>query len=184
MEDVRAEIRARALYPDPDAIYLAEYHYDVSQLEPMIALPHRVDKVKPVSEVRGVRVQQAFLGTCTNGRLEDLAAAAEVVRGRAVAAGTRFIVIPASSEVYMAALRAGYIETLLAAGAAIGTPGCGPCMGNHMGIPAPHEVTISSANRNFQGRMGTRDAEIYLANPAVVAATAIAGYIIDPRELE
>lgn len=183
MEDVRAEIRARALYPDPDAIYLAEYHYDVSQLEPMIALPHRVDKVKPVSEVRGVRVQQAFLGTCTNGRLEDLAAAAEVVRGRAVAAGTRFIVIPASSEVYMAALRAGYIETLLAAGAAIGTPGCGPCMGNHMGVPAPNEVTISSANRNFQGRMGTRDTEVYLANPAVVAATAVAGYIVDPREV-
>jgi len=180
---VREEMAARALYPDSDATYLAEYHYDVSQLEPMIALPHRVDKVNPLSEVRGVRVQQAFLGTCTNGRLEDLAAAADVVRGRSVAAGTRFVVIPASSEVYMAALRAGHIETLLAAGAAIGTPGCGPCMGNHMGVPAPNEVTISSANRNFQGRMGTRDAEVYLRNPAVVAASAIAGYIIDPREL-
>ena len=180
---VRAELEARALYPDPDAAYVASYRYDVSSLEPMIALPHRVDKVVPVSQARGTRVQQAFLGTCTNGRLEDLAAAAEVVRGRRVAPTTRLIVIPASSEILLDALRAGYIETLVQAGASIGTPGCGPCMGNHMGIPAPNEATISSANRNFQGRMGTRDSEIYLANPAVVAASAVAGYIIDPREL-
>ncbi len=180
----REEIVAGALYPDDGATYAATYRYDVSSLEPMLALPHRVDKVAPVSQVRGTRVQQAFVGTCTNGRLEDLEAAARVVRGKRVAAGTRLLVIPASSEVYLAALRSGAIEALVEAGASIGTPGCGPCMGNHMGIPAPHEVTISSANRNFQGRMGTRDAEIYLANPAVVAATAIAGYIIDPRELE
>jgi 3-isopropylmalate/(R)-2-methylmalate dehydratase large subunit len=180
---VREEIVAGVLYPDEGASYEAEYHYDVSQLEPMIALPHRVDKVAPVSQVRGVRVQQAFIGTCTNGRLEDIAAAADVVRGRRVAQGTRLLVIPASSEVYLDALRAGYIEALMEAGASIGTPGCGPCMGNHMGVPAPTEVTISSANRNFQGRMGTREAEIYLANPAVVAASAIAGYIVDPREL-
>ena len=179
----REAIVARALYPDPDAAYQAEYRYDVSQLEPMVSLPHRVDRAAPVSRVRGTRIQQAFVGTCTNGRLEDLKAAAEVVRGRRVAAGARLLVIPASSEVYLGALRAGYIETLIEAGAVIGTPGCGPCMGNHMGVPATGEVTISSANRNFQGRMGTRDAEIYLANPAVVAASAVAGYIIDPREL-
>jgi homoaconitase/3-isopropylmalate dehydratase large subunit len=142
-----------------------------------------VDAVVPVSQVAGTRVQQAFLGTCTNGRLEDLAEAAVIVRNRRVAQGTRFLVIPASSEVLADALRLGYIADFVAAGAVIGVPGCGPCMGNHMGIPAPNEVTISSANRNFRGRMGTRDAEIYLANPAVVAASAIAGCIIDPRDL-
>ena len=131
-----------------------------------------------------MRVQQAFIGTCTNGRLEDIAAAAEVVRGRRVAAGTRLLVIPASSVVLWDALREGYIETLVAAGASIGTPGCGPCMGNHMGVPATGEVTISSANRNFRGRMGTKEAEIYLANPAVVAASAVAGQIADPRSLD
>ena len=137
----------------------------------------------PLSEMRGTRVQQAFLGTCTNGRLEDLAAACEVIKGKHIARGTRMLVIPASSEVLREATRLGYISTLLDAGAVIGIPGCGPCMGNHMGVPAVGEVTISSANRNFRGRMGTRDAEIYLASPAVVAASAIAGYIADPREV-
>lgn len=177
------EIEELALYPDPGAEYAAEYTFDASALEPMIACPHTVDHVKPLSQVRGTRVQQAFLGTCTNGRLEDLAAAAGVIRGKRVARGTRLLVIPASSEVMRAALQEGYLETLMEAGAVIGVPGCGPCMGNHMGVPAPGEVTISSANRNFRGRMGTRDAEIYLASPAVVAASAIAGYIVDPREV-
>ncbi len=176
-------LRQNALYPDPDAHYSAEYTFDASQLEPMIACPHTVDNVRPLSEIRGTRVQQAFLGTCTNGRLEDLAIAAEIVRGKKIAKGTRLLVIPASSEVLRDALRQGYLETLADAGAVIGVPGCGPCMGNHMGIPAPNEVTISSANRNFRGRMGTRDAEIYLASPAVVAASAIAGVIEDPREI-
>lgn len=184
VEAVREAIVAGALYPDDGATYLAEYHYNVGELEPVVSLPHNVDYIKPVSQLRDVRVQQAFIGTCTNGRLEDIAAAAEVVRGRQVASHTRLLVIPASSEVYLDALRAGHIEALMAAGAMIGTPGCGPCMGNHMGVPASGEVTISSANRNFQGRMGTREADIYLANPAVVAASAIAGYIMDPRELE
>ncbi|MCD6290440.1 MAG: 3-isopropylmalate dehydratase large subunit [Anaerolineae bacterium] len=183
VEECRAEIEAGALYPDPDARYAAEYHYDAAGLEPYIACPHTVDNVVPLSEVAGTRVQQAFLGTCTNGRLEDIAAAAEVVKGRRVARGTRFLVIPASSQVLQAALERGYIQTLAEAGAMIGVPGCGPCMGNHMGIPAPGEVTISTANRNFRGRMGTREAEIYLANPAVVAASAIKGAITDPREL-
>lgn len=174
----------QSLLPDADATYAATHHYRAADLEPSIACPHSVDKVVPLSAVAGTRVQQAFLGTCTNGRLEDLAAAAEIIRGKRVAPGVRFLVIPASSEVLKAALEQGYIQDFVEAGAVIGVPGCGPCMGNHMGIPAPGEVTISSANRNFRGRMGTADAEIYLANPAVVAATAIVGAICDPRDLE
>jgi 3-isopropylmalate/(R)-2-methylmalate dehydratase large subunit len=176
-------LRTGALFPDPGAHYTSEYHYDASQLEPFVACPHTVDNVRPLSAVKGTRVQQAFLGTCTNGRLEDIAAAAEVVRGRKIASGTRMIVIPASSQVLRDALAQGYIQMLLDAGAVLGTPGCGPCMGNHMGIPAPNEVTISTANRNFRGRMGTRDAEIYLASPAVVAASAVMGFIANPRDL-
>jgi len=175
------EIKNDALFPDPDAQYAAQYTFDASALEPMIACPHTVDNVKPLSQVRGVKIQQAFLGTCTNGRLEDIAIAANIVRGKKVAKGTRLLVIPASSEVLREAMKRGYLETLADAGAVIGVPGCGPCMGNHMGIPAPNEVTISTANRNFRGRMGTRDAEIYLASPAVVAASAVAGVIEDPR---
>jgi 3-isopropylmalate/(R)-2-methylmalate dehydratase large subunit len=180
---LREELAANALYPDPGANYAAVHHYRAAALEPTVACPHSVDNVVGVSQVAGVKVQQAFLGTCTNGRLEDIAAAAQVVRGRRVAPGTRFLVIPASSQILQEALRLGYIETLVDAGAVIGVPGCGPCMGNHMGIPAPGEVTISSANRNFRGRMGTPEAEIYLANPAVVAASAVLGRIGDPREL-
>jgi len=181
--ELQALLASMALFPDPDATYAAVHHYRAADLEPYIACPHSVDNVVPLSAVAGTRVQQAFLGTCTNGRLEDLAAAANVIRGRRVAPGVRFIVIPASSEVLKAALERGYIQDFVEAGAVIGVPGCGPCMGNHMGIPAPGEVTISSANRNFRGRMGTPDSEIYLANPAVVAATAVAGVIVDPREI-
>ncbi|NOZ05722.1 MAG: homoaconitate hydratase family protein [Chloroflexi bacterium] len=175
-----AQIAESALYPDGGAAYIAEYRYDAASLEPMIARPHTVDNVVPLSEVAGTRVHQAFIGTCTNGRLEDLAAAAEVVRGRTVARGTRLLVIPASREVLAEALRLGYIQTLVEAGAVVGPPGCGPCMGNHLGVLAPGEVCISTANRNFRGRMGTPDSEIYLANPAVVAAAALAGEIVPP----
>ncbi len=168
------------LYPDPDAHYDAEYTLDVSALEPQIALPHQPDNVVPLSQALGQPIQQAFLGTCTNGRHDDLRAAAQVLRGRTVRC--RLIVIPASSQVLLAALQDGTLQTLIEAGAAIGTPGCGPCMGNHMGVPAPDEATISSANRNFRGRMGTPDAPIYLASPYVVAASAAAGCIADPRE--
>lgn len=171
------------LFPDEGAAYSETYRYDADGLEPTVSCPHTVDNVAPLSAVAGTVVQQAFIGTCTNGRLEDIAEAAEVVRGRQVAAGTRLLVIPASSLVLQESLERGYIQALVAAGAAIGTPGCGPCMGNHMGVPATGEVTISSANRNFRGRMGTTDAEIYLANPAVVAASAVAGRIADPRDI-
>lgn len=179
----RARRPYTAIYPDADAAYAAEYHYDISQLEPMVACPDSPDNVKPISEIAGTPVQQAFIGTCTNGRLEDIAAAAEIVKGHHIAAGTRLLVIPASSVVMQDAMQRGYLQTLMEAGAVLGTPGCGPCMGNHMGVPAPKEVTISSANRNFRGRMGTADAPIYLASPAVVAASAIAGKIVDPREV-
>ncbi|MCC7354509.1 MAG: 3-isopropylmalate dehydratase large subunit [Anaerolineae bacterium] len=184
-----AWVRARTgepftpVYSDPDARFAAVYRYDARTLETYVACPHTVDNVVPLSAVAGRRVHQAFLGTCTNGRLEDLAAAAQVVTGRRVATGTRFLVIPASSQVYMDALRHGYVATLMEAGAVFGPPGCGPCMGNHLGILAPGEVCISSANRNFRGRMGQPEAEIYLANPAVVAASAIKGIIAGPNDL-
>jgi len=183
ISNLKSEIARGALYPDDNATYAATYRYDAATLEPYVACPHRVDNVKPLSQVRGTRVHQAFIGTCTNGRLEDLAMAAEILRGKKIARGTRLIVIPASAQVLNDAIARGYIQTFLDAGAVIGVPGCGPCMGNHLGVPAPGEVTISTANRNFRGRMGTRDAEVYLANPAVVAASAIVGAIADPREV-
>lgn len=181
-------LAAMALYPDEDAGYVARYVVDLEALEPLVACPHHPSNVAPLSTVAGTKVDQAFLGTCTNGRLEDLAEAAAVLRSpdgqvRPVAPGTRLLVIPASREVLQDALAAGYIETFLAAGAMIGVPGCGPCMGNHLGIPAPGEVVISSANRNFRGRMGTAESDVYLASPAVVAASAVAGRIADPREM-
>ncbi len=180
----RAKRPYTPIYPDPDATYEAVYEYDAATLEPMVARPHTVDNVVPLSQLGRVRVDQAFIGTCTNGRLEDLAAAAAVLKGRRVAPGTRLIVIPASSQVYLQALEAGYIQTFIEAGAVVDSPGCGPCMGNHLGIPAPGEVTISTANRNFRGRMGTKESEIYLASPAVVAASAVAGYITRPEALD
>jgi 3-isopropylmalate/(R)-2-methylmalate dehydratase large subunit len=177
------EIEAGAIYPDPDAVYDSVHMIDAATIELTVSCPHTVDSTRPLRELKGTRVHQAFLGTCTNGRLEDLAAAAEIVKGKRLATGTRLLVVPASSEVMNDALRLGYLQTLIEAGAMIGTPGCGPCMGNHMGVLAPGEVCISSANRNFKGRMGQADAEIYLASPAVVAASAVAGVIADPRDL-
>jgi 3-isopropylmalate/(R)-2-methylmalate dehydratase large subunit len=188
-DEVFAYLEGRArrpytpVYPDDDAAYAVKLTYDASKVEPMIARPHTVDNVVPLSQVAGTRVHQAFLGTCTNSRFEDLAAAAAVLEGRTLAPGTRMIVIPASAEVYKAALKAGYLVTFVEAGAAVQSPGCGPCMGNHMGVPAVGEVTISTANRNFRGRMGTKESEIYLASPAVVAASAVAGVITHPKDL-
>lgn len=181
--DDRARRAYEAIYPDPDAVYAQDINYDAAMIEPMVACPHTVDNVKPLSEVRGIRIDQAFLGTCTNGRLDDLASAATIMEGRKIADGRRMIVIPASEEVYLEALQKGYLETLLKAGAVIESPGCGPCMGNHMGVPAVGEVSISTANRNFRGRMGTKESEVYLASPAVVAASAIAGVIESPANL-
>jgi 3-isopropylmalate/(R)-2-methylmalate dehydratase large subunit len=176
-------IREQALYPDPDARYAALHTFDASEVELTVSCPHAVDNTQPLSAVRGRRIHQAFIGTCTNGRLEDIAAAAEIVKGRKVTPGARLLIVPASSEVYADAIRLGYVQTLMDAGAVFGVPGCGPCMGNHMGVLAPGEVCISSANRNFKGRMGQPEAEIYLASPAVVAASAVTGAITDPREI-
>lgn len=177
-------LEAGALYPDEGAVYAAEYDLQLDRLEPLVACPHSVDNVQPLSAVAGRRVDMAFIGTCTNGRLEDLAAAADVLRGRRVDPGTRLLVIPASSQVYRAAMQEGILDVLVEAGAAVGVPGCGPCMGNHLGIPAAGEVVISAANRNFRGRMGQPEAEIYLASPAVVAASAALGRIGSPAELQ
>lgn len=177
-------LHARALYPDAEACYAAEYDLYLDRLEPLVACPHSVDNVQPLSAVAGRRVDMAFLGTCTNGRLEDLAIAAEVLRGRHIHPQTRLVVIPASQQVLQQALRQGILATLLEAGAILGTPGCGPCMGNHLGIPSAGEVVISTANRNFKGRMGQPEAEIYLASPAIVAASAVLGQIGSPLELE
>ncbi len=179
----RAQRPYDPIYPDPDAEYAHVVEYDAETIEPVVAKPHTVDNVVPVREVAGTRIDQAFLGTCTNGRLSDLALAAQVLEGRRVAPGVRLIVIPASSEVYLDALGAGYLRTFVEAGAVIESPGCGPCMGNHMGVPAKGEVTISTANRNFRGRMGTKESEVYLASPLVVAASAVAGEIVHPHDL-
>ena len=168
---------------DPDAAYESERVYDVSDLEPQIACPHSVDNVKPVSVVRGIRINQAFLGSCTNGRLEDLEAGAAVLKGNKIHKDVRFLIYPASRNIFREALKAGYISTLAEAGATIMNPGCGPCFGGHGGVLSAGECCISTTNRNFQGRMGSAEAEVYLASPASVAAAAIAGEIVDFRDL-
>jgi 3-isopropylmalate/(R)-2-methylmalate dehydratase large subunit len=177
----RAQRDFTPIYPDEGAVYSERLTLDVLALEPLVACPNQPDNVVPVSAVSGTPIQQAFVGTCTGGRYADLAAAADVVRGQKLRA--RLIVIPASAQVLTQALESGVLATLIAAGAAIATPGCGPCMGNHLGVPAPSEATISTGSRNFKGRMGTADAPVYLANAAVVAASAVAGEIVHPAEL-
>ena len=176
-----AYFRQRALDADPDANYAARHQIALGEIEPMISCPHSVDNVRALSEIEATAVDVGFIGTCTNGRLEDIAAAADIARGRRLR--KRLIVIPASSMVLRDAAEAGYLADLVDAGATIGTPGCGPCMGVHAGVLAPGEVCVSSANRNFRGRMGEPSAEIYLANPAVVAASCIAGRLIHPADL-
>jgi 3-isopropylmalate/(R)-2-methylmalate dehydratase large subunit len=166
---------------DPDAVYEHVYDIDASQLEPHVAEPFTVDKVKPISKLGNVKIQQAVLGSCTNGRLEDLQIAAEVVRGKKVHPGTRWLVIPASVEIYGQALKDGTMQILSDAGATICNANCGPCPGTHMGMLASGEVCVASFNRNFKGRMGSPEAMVYLASPATVAASAIAGKIVDPR---
>lgn len=171
------------IYPDPDAEYERVLRFDLSDLEPQVARPHTVDNVVPISEVEGTRVDQVLIGTCTNGRIEDLRLAAEVMGGRPVAEGTRLLILPASREVWVQAAREGLLERFATAGALVLNPGCGPCLGAHQGVLAPGEVCLSTSNRNFKGRMGSPEAEIYLASPAVAAATAVTGVITDPRKL-
>jgi len=168
---------------DPDAAYARVIEYDVSNLAPQVAKPHTVDNVAPVTEVVGTKIDQALIGTCTNGRLEDLEAAANILRGKHIAPGVRLLVLPASREILLAAIERGVIVDLVAAGATLLNPGCGPCLGAHEGCMAPSEVTVSTANRNFKGRMGSKEAFTYLASPATVVASALAGMIADPREV-
>lgn len=171
------------IFPDANAEYRATHQFDISKLRPQVALPHAPDRVVDIDHALGQKVQMAFIGSCTNARLEDFHAAAEVLRGNRIADGVRLIVAPASKQVFNAALRDGTIAVLSEAGASFITSGCGPCVGTHQGVPGNEEVVISSTNRNFKGRMGNPNAQIYLGSPAVVAAAAVAGEIIHPAEV-
>ncbi len=174
---------AQFLFSDPDAKYAQQITLDMTGVGPVVACPHNVDHVKPIEEVAGRPVQQVFLGTCTNGRIEDFELALRILRGHRVAQGTRLLIGPASYEVYKEMVARGLASALLDAGAVILNPGCGPCLGAHEGILADGEVCLSTLNRNFKGRMGNPNAEIYLASPAVAAATAVRGVIADPRRM-
>ena len=170
------------VFPDGDATYELTININAAELEPMVAKPHSVDNTAPARELKGTKIQQVFIGTCTNGRLEDIAVAARILNGKKCNPGTILIVGPASKKILLAAMKAGYIQTLVEAGAAILPPGCGPCLGLHQGVLGSGESCLSTANRNFKGRMGNPEAFIYLGSPATAAATAIAGEITDPRE--
>ena len=167
---------------DPEAEYEKEYEIEVKDIEPQVALPPVVDNVETVSAVEGKPIDQAFLGTCTNGRLEDIEVATRIVKGKKIARNVRFIVSPASEDIYFAAFNNGYLQDLVKAGATICNPSCGACVGRHEGVLCEGEVCVSSMNRNFSGRMGSPEAEIILASPATVAASALAGKIVDPRD--
>ncbi|MCU0572498.1 MAG: 3-isopropylmalate dehydratase large subunit [Syntrophobacteraceae bacterium] len=176
--------RARRSYEffesDPGAVYERVYDWDVSGFEPMVALPHSPENVRPVHELPEIQIHQAVIGSCTNGRLEDLRLAAGILKGRKVARNVRCLVIPATQRIYQEAMREGLLEIFVDAEAAVSTPTCGPCLGGHMGILAPGERAVATTNRNFVGRMGHPESEVYLSNPAVAAASAIAGRIVHP----
>jgi len=179
----RRDIEAFDLASDPDATFAEFRQYDVADLAPQVAVPHNVDHVVEIDEVAGTAIDQVFIGSCTNGRFEDLAEAAEVLGSDSFADGVRVIVVPASREEYMKALRAGLIERFVEAGALVEAPCCGPCMGGAFGLLAPGEVSLSTSNRNFRGRQGSAEASVYLASPATAAASAVYGEITDPREV-
>lgn len=170
------------LKTDLDAESLETLEIDVNDLEPQIACPHNVDNVKPISEVGGISIDQVFLGSCTNGRLEDLRTAAEIVKGHQVSDKVRMLVIPASREVYLQAMDEGLLRIFAESGALVCNPCCGPCLGGHIGLVGPGEVSLSTSNRNFQGRQGSPEAEVYLSSAAVAASSALKGSITDPRE--
>jgi len=167
---------------DKSAKYMEVLEYDISRLKAQVARPHSVDNAVPVDELKKIKINEAFLGTCTNGRLQDLKIAASILKSRKIAPGVKFIICPASRTIFLEALRLGIIDIFIKAGSVLVPPGCGPCVGTHHGVPADGEVVISTANRNFKGRMGNPNAFIYLASPATVAASAIKGQIADPRE--
>lgn len=171
------------MYADEGAVYERELVIDCSKLTPRIACPHLPDNVKPVDEVTGVRIDQSIIGSCTNGRIEDMREAAAVLKGRKVAKHVRCIVLPATPSIWKQALKEGLLEIFMDSGCIVGPPTCGPCLGGHMGILAAGERSIATTNRNFKGRMGSLESEVYLSNPAVAAASAIAGEIIHPGKL-
>ena len=171
------------IYPDKDADYSKELIYDLSDIIPLVACPHTVDNVKPVTELVDIDIQQYLIGTCTNGRLSDLRIAANILKGKKIEQNVRLLILPASRDILQKALKEGIIETLVNSGAVILPPGCGPCLGAHQGVLAPGEKCLSTANRNFKGRMGCKEAEIYLASPATVAVSSLYGKITDPREV-
>ncbi|BDF67622.1 3-isopropylmalate dehydratase large subunit [Oscillospiraceae bacterium] len=188
-EKTRAYLKGRvdrpweAVEPDTDAVYDQEVVIDLSALRPTVALPHLPSNTRTVDEAAGMPVQQVVIGSCTNGRLKDLAEAAEILKGKKVCDGVRCIVIPATQQIYMDAMKAGYVAILIEAGCAVSTPTCGPCLGGHMGVLSDGERAVSTTNRNFVGRMGPVSSEIILASPAVAAATAITGVITDPAKV-
>lgn len=169
-------------YTDPDFKYDAVYKFDISDLSPQIAVPHSPDNVVPVDAVVGTKVDQVFIGACTGGRTEDLESVYKAVKGKKINSKTRLVIIPASKDVYLEAIRRGYIEAFIEAGATVTAPGCGPCLGAHQGVIAPGEVCVTASNRNFPGRMGSTGAEIYLASPLTAALCAVEGKIVDPKD--
>ncbi len=188
-QEVLDYVNERAVRPfevvhtDDDFEYANRYQFDITDLTPQVAAPHSVDNIYPIEEVERVKIDQGFVGTCTGGRLEDIKAAADILRGKKIADHVRLIVIPASTEVMMKSMEKGYFQDLINAGATISTPGCGPCLSAHEGVLAPEEVCVTASNRNFPGRMGSNEAEIYLASPATVAASALTGYLTNPTSL-
>lgn len=167
---------------DKDAVYADIREYDAAKIVPQVAKPHAVDNVVDVADVKHIEIQQGLIGTCTNGRLEDLEIAVSILKGKKIKKGLRLIIAPASAEIFIQAMKKGLVQVLMESGAAFVTPGCGPCVGTHNGVPSDGERVISTANRNFKGRMGNPNSEIYLASPATVAASMLTGKITDPRK--
>jgi len=182
--NARSNKSYEVLKGDEDAASIEIMDIDVNDLEPQIACPHNVDNVHGISEVEGTPIDQVFLGSCTNGRLDDLKIAAKIIKGNDIADGVRMLVIPASREVYTKALNEGLLGIFVDAGALVCNPCCGPCLGGHTGLLGPGEVSLSTSNRNFRGRQGSPDAEVYLSSAAVAAASAIYGKITDPRTMK
>ncbi|MCK9572744.1 MAG: aconitase/3-isopropylmalate dehydratase large subunit family protein, partial [Candidatus Omnitrophica bacterium] len=178
---VSSKIKLNKITADSDARYERVIEFDAGMIKPMVSIPHSVDNVSQAAKLKNVVINQAFLGTCTNGRLDDFKIAAKILKGRKVNPSVRMIIAPSSRQVYLDALKLKLIDIFIKAGCAIVAPGCGPCVGTHNGVPSDGEIVISTANRNFKGRMGNPAAFIYLASPATVAASAIKGHICDPR---
>jgi len=181
-EEAGVRERVQVFAPDTDAVYDQVIEIDAARLDPQIACPHSVDNVKPVQDVAGKAVDQVVIGSCTNGRLDDIETAASILKGRRVARGVRMLVFPASARIYREAMEKGYLTTLMEAGAVVMNSGCGPCLGVHQGALADGDIALATTNRNFKGRMGNPAAEVYLCSPAVAAASAVTGVITDPRK--